>query len=381
MSSSRVQISFTGRLHLLGDERTLRGVVADGAPAEAAAHVALVEVHLLLRDAKRLCHRLAQFIRCLTAFPDLGRVARLIEANHGVQRLHLGVIAVVAAELRLVRLCRVGEGCLHITLLFELRHLGIGIVMELDVVRERLLRVEAICFRLGPGHLQRIAAGLGALEVIGNDSQAVRKLDDGDDAFPRFDLRVIPVFWSRAGLILLSRIPDARLRAMHGGMQRRRIDHARQFHIDGVLRRAVDLGGNVAPRNRVADETELRAFLELLRVDHRQCRGDRAECGDLAICQALTTRRVDHDARLSLETGRINSPLLRGIRNQHLANLGAGHAQLGIIQLHGAAADDPHQLLGAERILVAINLRVGRDPLDRDLRPIRVHFLRNDERQ
>src|SRR6516164_3809056 len=33
--------------HLFGDERAFRGVVADRTPAERAAHVTLVEVHLL----------------------------------------------------------------------------------------------------------------------------------------------------------------------------------------------------------------------------------------------------------------------------------------------------------------------------------------------
>ena len=48
MSSSRVQISLTGRLHLAcAISAHFGGVVADRAPAEAAAHVALVEVDLL----------------------------------------------------------------------------------------------------------------------------------------------------------------------------------------------------------------------------------------------------------------------------------------------------------------------------------------------
>ena len=45
--------------HLFGDERAFRSVVADGAAAEGAAHVALVEVHLLDVETKRLRHCLA----------------------------------------------------------------------------------------------------------------------------------------------------------------------------------------------------------------------------------------------------------------------------------------------------------------------------------
>jgi hypothetical protein len=40
--------------HLLGDERAFGGIVAERAPAEAAAHVALVEIHLLVLEAERL---------------------------------------------------------------------------------------------------------------------------------------------------------------------------------------------------------------------------------------------------------------------------------------------------------------------------------------
>ena len=58
MSSSRVQISLTGLLRpSLAIERAFGGVVADRAPAEAAAQVALVEVDLLFLEAERLGDR------------------------------------------------------------------------------------------------------------------------------------------------------------------------------------------------------------------------------------------------------------------------------------------------------------------------------------
>src|SRR3954467_3067375 len=40
--------------YLLGDQRAFGGVVAERAPAEAAAHVALVEIHLLVLEAECL---------------------------------------------------------------------------------------------------------------------------------------------------------------------------------------------------------------------------------------------------------------------------------------------------------------------------------------
>src|SRR5262249_62222344 len=61
-------------------------------------------------------------------------------------------------------------------------------------------------------------------------------------------------------------------------------------------------------------------------------------------------RRIDHDARLGLKRCRVDAPFLRGVGDQHLPYLGAGRAELGEIELHRPAADDPHQLLGTERI-------------------------------
>ena len=58
-SSSRVQISFTGRLTSARDQRRLGRLVAAVAPAEAAAEVALVVGDLLLLEAERLGHRVA----------------------------------------------------------------------------------------------------------------------------------------------------------------------------------------------------------------------------------------------------------------------------------------------------------------------------------
>src|SRR6476619_845308 len=78
--------------HLLGDERAFGGVVAERAPAEAAAHVALVEIHLLVLEAERLCHRLARFVGRLAALPYLGLVAGIVDTDHRVKRLHLRVI-------------------------------------------------------------------------------------------------------------------------------------------------------------------------------------------------------------------------------------------------------------------------------------------------
>src|ERR1700716_749517 len=85
--------------------------------------------------------------------------------------------------------------------------------------------------------------------------------------------------------------------------------------------------------------------------------------------------------RSVLSVGGTTPPLLRSIRHQYLAPMRTGDAQLGVIKLHRSSADDPHELLGTEGVLVAVDLCVSRNPFDRDLRPVRVHFLSDDERQ
>jgi hypothetical protein len=238
-----------GAAYLFGDERAFGGVVAQRTAAEAAAHVALVEIHLLGREAERLRHRLAGFVGRLTALPDLDLVASVVDAHDRIERFHLGVIAVVAAELGVIGLGRGGKGGGDVALLFELDRLRIRIGVDLDVILERPIRIEAFSLGLAPRHFQGIAAGLRILEMIGDDSQTIGELDDGDDAAHGLDLGVVPALRRDRRRILLARIPNARLRVVNGRMQGRGIDHPRQFHVDGVLRRAVDLRWRVAPRH------------------------------------------------------------------------------------------------------------------------------------
>ena len=75
---------------------------------------------------------------------------------------------------------------------------------------------------------------------------------------------------------------------------------------------------------RLADQAEILAVLELLRIHRRQRRGDRAEGGDLAVGQSLAVGGIDDDARLGLQRRGIDAPFLRGIGDQHLAHLRAG---------------------------------------------------------
>src|SRR5262249_59497832 len=100
---------FHRALYRLGDRGALGRVVAERAPPEPAAAAPLVERDLLVRQAERLGHRLARLVGRLAAFPHFGGAAIVGDAHHGVERLHLRVIAVVAAELGVVRLRRAAE--------------------------------------------------------------------------------------------------------------------------------------------------------------------------------------------------------------------------------------------------------------------------------
>jgi len=135
--------------------------------------------------------------------------------------------------------------------------------------------------------------------------------------------------------------------------------------LSGVSRRGTDL-----PISRKS----LRSFSSLGSTSGRVA-GIVPNAAILAVAQARPVGGIDDGARLGPQRGRHRRPLLRGIGDQHLAHLRAGVAQLREIELHRAAADDPHQVLFAERILVAVDLGVGRHPLDRDFGPVGIHLL------
>ena len=317
----------------------------------------------------------------MTALPDFRSIARSVDPNHGVQRFHLRVIPVVAAEFGGVGLRRIAKGNLHVPLFFQLYSRGIGIPADLDIILKRCLGVEPISLGFRPRDSQGIAACLGVLEMIGNHGEPVVKLHNGDDAFHGAHLRIVPAFRRGTGFVLLAWIPDFGLGTVNRRMQRRCVKHPGQLHVDGILGTAVDLGRDVAARHRMSDKTELLGVLELLFIHCWQGCRNRSEACNLAVAQALAVGWIDDQARLGLERGRVNAPLLRSIRHQYLSHLRTGDAQFGVIKLHRAAADDPHELLGTEGVLVAVDLGVSRNPFDRDLRPVRVHFLSDDERQ
>jgi hypothetical protein len=274
------------------------------------------------------------------------------------------VVAVVAAELGVVGLRRAREGGIHIALLLQVGLLGIGIGVHLDVGLERLRRVVAGRRAVLPRRLQRVARRHRLLEMLGHDADAVGQPHGGEHAGHFLDLGVVPAL-RRAGV--------------HRRVQGGGIDHPGQLHVDRVLRGAVHLERRIAARHGLADEPEVLLGLELLGIDGRQRRRDLAEGRDLAVAQALAVGGIDDGAWLGLQGCGIDAPFLRRVRHQHLAHLGAGGAQVGVVELDRAAADDRHHPLVLER--VAVDVGIGRRELDLDLRPVGIHLLGDDERQ
>ena len=104
MSSSRVQISLTGCLHLLARSARIRRPRSRRSSAGRSRRPCSTGVKSTCSSLKpsALATAVARHVGRLAAFPDLDLVAGVAEADHRVQRLHLRVIAEVAAELRLV---------------------------------------------------------------------------------------------------------------------------------------------------------------------------------------------------------------------------------------------------------------------------------------
>ena len=244
MSSSRVQISFTGRFTSFAMQRRLGGVVAERAPAEAAAHVALVERHLLGLEPERLGDRLARDVGRLRAFPDLDVVARGVEARHRVERLHLRVVAVVAAELGLVRLRRRGERGLGVALRVERLRLRrrVGVHLRRSP-RSAASESKPAGVRLVPRHLERVARRHRVRRSCRRPPPRRRAVAP---------CRCTPFIAFIFASFQLSGAPPCtgECRAVAYTMPGR-------LHVDRVLRRAVHLERHVAPRHRLADQPEL----------------------------------------------------------------------------------------------------------------------------
>ena len=197
--------------HLLGDACAFGGVVAERAAAEASAHVALVHGDGRGLEAQRLRHLGAGGVRRLAPFPHFGGGAGIVDAHHRVERLHLRVVAVIAAELRLVDFRGGREGGLDVALRFQVRDLRLRIVVQLGVGLQRAAGIEPCRSAFLPGRLERVARGHRLLEVLGDDGDAVGQAHRADDARHLPDVGVVPAL---------------RLAGVNRGVQARGVDHA-----------------------------------------------------------------------------------------------------------------------------------------------------------
>src|SRR3981081_853646 len=90
-----------GTPHLLRQHNRIHDEieVAIPAPAEAAAHQEIVQLHLFARDVEELGRRLGSRGLALSAGPDLDRIARGRDGGNPVYTLPLGMITTVATGM------------------------------------------------------------------------------------------------------------------------------------------------------------------------------------------------------------------------------------------------------------------------------------------
>ena len=332
-----------------------------GAPAEAAAGVQHVELHLLGLEPEELRHdRLVDGLELL-AVPDLAACLFTIgvELHHAVHRLHAGVREVRELVGGLERPRRVLERALDVAVLARHGALGDG---ELLVLGHDFGRAQAKGARFVPLGAERVAALLRAPVVPGEHCDAVRRRrgerDDIDHALDGF---------------CLGGVEALELRAEALGMQHHGGEHARQLHVLREHRAAVRLGARVGARRGLADVGEL------LRVLERNFGRHRLACG---IGRKLAERQpaflmLNHTFRNGDLRGR-HAPFLRSRGDQHGARGGARLPQLLVgIGERGAAAGALR--LAPEQVVVAA--RVGGRALDPDLRPVGVELLGDQRRQ
>ncbi|CRO43236.1 hypothetical protein PAERUG_E10_London_26_VIM_2_06_13_01156 [Pseudomonas aeruginosa] len=338
----------------LGDRYRLDDIVRPGvgAPAEAAAGVERIDLHLLRLQpggARRVA--LVDGLE-LVAGPDLAAVGG--QPDHRVQRLHRRM----GEERELVAggdpAGRPGHRLGGVAV--PARGLA-GLLGELAVLRHQRLGTTLLGLALVPLDLERVAALLRRPEALGDHRHAVRHLDHLDHPRNR------P---SRRGVERFHRGAEQR-RALEQGDQ-----HAGQADVEGELRTAVGLAGNVDARRLVTDQAEVLGILQLHFFRHRQFR---RRSGQRTVAGLALAGRMFDEAVAGAQFGGRHSPLAGGGLDQHRARLGPGLAQLhpGVGHRRTAAG----ALHGAEG-QVGVALGVGGRAFHADLAPVRVEFLGDD---
>ncbi len=176
-------------------------------------------------DAEHLGGRLLRVGLALGADPDFGGIARGRNRCDRIQRLHLGVVGVVAEKLGFQGGRRFGQLSAGVAGLEPVAAIDLGIARRRDEGIDALIAAEAPGPAvLGPAHAvgDRAPSRECSPRSLGDDADAMRQLDGLDDARDRFDLGFVDFF--RPGAL------DRR--AQHGA-----VEHARHLNVDAVRAR------------------------------------------------------------------------------------------------------------------------------------------------
>ncbi len=95
--------------HRLRDPHRLDHVLVQRTPPETAAQVARMELDTTRANAQGRRGRVARAVGELGAGPNFGAVDRGIHVGHGVQRLHLRVVGMIAQVFRVLRSASLGS--------------------------------------------------------------------------------------------------------------------------------------------------------------------------------------------------------------------------------------------------------------------------------
>ena len=349
-------------LDRLGDGRGFQEVirVRVGAPAEAAASIEHVELHLLGTQVEELPeHHLVHRLELL-AVPYLAALRP--ERDHAVHRLHRRVREERELVRRLEPLRRAAERRFDVALL--VRHRARRHRKAL-VLGHDLRRAEAQRRGLVPLGDECVAAALGRPIVLGEHGDAVgRRRGKGDHVE------------HAANLFCLGRVEARELGAEARRMQYHRGQHAGQFHILGEERAARRFRLRIHARRRgLADIDEVLRILERHVGRHDLRRGGRRE---LAKLRALLRLAMLDQALGYRDFARRHAPALGRRADEHRARGGAGLTELLVgIRERGAAARALR--FAPEEVVVALRVR-GR-AFDAHLRPVRIQLFGNQRRQ
>jgi len=215
----------------------------------------------------------------------------------------------------------------------------------------------------------------GACAFVADHGQALTRVlrvppGVGDDRDAVGDLHHVDHTGHRSGLGGIETFDRA---ADHRAHLDRRVDHARQLHVDAEFGRAVDLGRRVEPLSALADDGEVFRVFQRDLLGHRQLRGGRGE-------RAVSGRfalGAQHHAVLGAQRRAIDFPLVGRGGDQHLAHLCAGQTQLFPAVAHrGRAAGE----LRAAEQRVAVERNVRRRDRDFDFADVDVQFFGDQHR-